>query len=126
MRQLARALFGVLTLSVAACSNPFSSGDCVSLGVYGIQATVTDGTTHQAPSSSPTLLIVDGSYQELVTLTVSSNLPQLAAALERPGNYRVVVKASGYQDYTQENVAVTRAGACNYLQGVHLNVQLSR
>jgi len=125
-RQYGRALFCALTLFIAACSNPLSSGDCVSLGVFGIRVTVTDGTTHQAPGSTPTLLIVDGSYQELGTLLGPPNPPQLYAANERPGNYRLVVQAMGYQDYTQENVAVTRGGACNYLKSTHLSVQLFR
>lgn len=68
--------------------------------------------------------IVDGSYEALGEMPFPSTPPRLLAANERPGTYRVVVQASGYRDYTQENVVVTRGGACNYLRGVQLNVQL--
>jgi hypothetical protein len=123
-RPLRRALLSAAISLVTACSNPFSGGDCVSLGVFGIEATVTDGRTHQAPSSMPTLRIVGGSYEELSRVAFASNPPQLAAALERPGTYRVLVQAAGYQDYAQENVVVTRGGKCNYLRVARLNVQL--
>ena len=118
-------LWALLALLIA-CSNPFSNGDCVAVGVAGINATVTERATNQAPEASPTMTIVDGSYQELGTLLVGSNPPRLLGAIERPGNYRVVVHASGYRDFTQDSVAVTRGGACNSIRSMHLGVQLDR
>ena len=119
-----RVILCTLLLVAGACSNPFSGGDCVALGVTGITATVTDGATNAAPSSSPELQLIEGSYEERGALIVGSRPPVLIAAIERPGTYRVVVRAAGYRDYVKENTVVRRGGKCNAIQPVQLDVQL--
>jgi hypothetical protein len=108
------------------CTNPFA-GDCVAIGVFGITATVVDAATNRAPIATPVLFISEGTYtEEHATPFARSDPPMYAGASERPGTYRVVVRATGYQDYVREGVRVTRGGHCNALSGVRLSVELVR
>lgn len=119
-----RALFTVV-FGVAGCGNPLSSGECVSVGVSGIVATVIDAQTRGAPTSSPRLSIIDGSYVETFTQPIAgSNPPRFAGAVERPGSYRVEVSAVGYLPSVRESVVVTRGGSCNYLRGANVEISL--
>ena len=107
------------------CINPFATGDCVSVGVAGISVTVVDASTNLAPMTMPRLRLEDGTYvEEYVTPFPRSDPPSFAGASERPGTYRVVVRAAGYRDFMRDDVRVTRGGRCNALSGVRLNVSL--
>ena len=71
--------------------------------------------------------IEDGNYvEEYPTPFPQTDPPSYAGANERPGTYRVVVRATGYKDYVLSNVRVTRGGRCNSLSGVRLTVSLVR
>lgn len=114
-------------LYAAGCANPFSSEDCISIGVAAINATVIDASTQRAPSATPVLRIEDGTYaEEYVVPFPRSDPPSYSGAVERPGTYRVIVRATGYQDYVLDDFKVTRSGRCNYLHGVRLTIPLVR
>ncbi|MEO7358832.1 MAG: hypothetical protein ABI120_00790 [Gemmatimonadaceae bacterium] len=120
-----RALFGAACWSAASCSNPFSGGDCLAIGVFAISATVVDANTGKAPTASPQLRIEDGTFvEEYLTPMPRTDPPSFSGAAERVGVYRVVVTAMGYRDFVAEGIVVRRAGNCQYLQGVRLNVKL--
>lgn len=106
-----------------SCS--WMEGDCVLIGVYAVNAYVTDAGTRGIPSSTPTLILVDGAYREVVSApSPGSNPLSYSAGVERPGRYQVTVRADGYQSFVQNDVIVSRRGKCNYLQGVRLDVSL--
>lgn len=114
-----------LMLGAAACSNPFSGGDCVLIGVPAISATVVDANTNKAPSSSPQLRIEDGTFvEDLSTPIPRVDPPTFSGAVERPGVYRVTESAVGYRSFVVEGIAVSRSGKCQYLQGAKLDVKL--
>lgn len=117
----------IATLFTIGCTNPFANGDCTSVGVFGIAATVVDASTNRAPLSVPIMRIEDGTYiEEYSTPFPQSDPPSYAGANERPGTYRVIVRAAGYQDYVRSDIRVTRGGRCNSLSGVRLTVSLVR
>lgn len=110
-----------------ACNNPFASSDCSTLGVAGIVVTVVDAGTNRAPTATPAIRLEDGAHvEEYTTPFPQSDPPLYSGAVERPGTYRLVVSAAGYQDYVMANINVTRGGRCNYLSGVRLTVPLVR
>ena len=116
-------LFGALALQ--SCS--WMEGDCILIGVYAVTAYVTDASTRGIPASTPTLILVDGAYREDVSTPFPrDNSLSYAGGTERPGRYEVTVRANGYQDYVRSDVVVGRGGKCNTLQGVRLDVALTR
>ncbi len=115
----------VATILATSCSNPFA-GDCISIGVYGVSAYVTDAGTKGAPSSTPSMRLVDGSYvEEYDKPEAFPGQTTFLAASERPGTYQVAIRAAGYQDYVRDNIVVRReTGGCRYLKPVRLDVAL--
>lgn len=125
-----RATLGVCLLLptvLASCSNPFG-GDCVTIGVFGVSAYVTDAVTKGQPTSTPLLRLVDGSYvEEIAAPQPFPGQPVFLAAAERPGTYRLTITAPGYQDYVRESIVVRReSGGCQYLKGVRVDAALIR
>lgn len=117
----------VAALYTVACTNPFSGGDCTAVGVSGITVTVIDAITKGAPSATPMVRIEEGSYvEEHAVPFPRSDPPLYTTADERPGTYRVVVRAVGYQDYVLDKIRVVRAGRCNALKGVRITAPLVR
>lgn len=115
----------VATFGLQSCS--WMEGDCILIGVYAVNAYVTDASTRGIPTSTPTLLLVDGAYREEVSRpSPGSNPLSYAAGVERPGRYQVTVRADGYQTFVRNDVVVGRRGKCDYLQGVRLDVALTR
>ncbi|MBC8089342.1 MAG: hypothetical protein H7Z40_18920 [Phycisphaerae bacterium] len=93
----------------------------------GITAVVVDASTNRAPLAVPIFRIEDGAYvEEHATPAPRSDPPNYVSAIERPGTYRLIVRAAGYQDYVLDNVRVTRGGPCHYLSGVRLTIPLAR
>ena len=120
-------LCSVLTLYTVACTNPFAGGDCIALGVFGITVTVIDATTKRAPSATPVVRIEDGTYVEEHASPYSpSDPPIYATAAERPGTYRVIIRAVGYHDYVVDSIKVVRSGRCQALNGVRIIAPLVR
>ena len=109
------------------CENPFG-GDCIAIGVAAIYLTVVDAVTKAAPDAVLSVRVTDGAFvEERAGLPVSgSGSYTLSLAPERPGVYRVEVKAAGYQDFVQNDVRATRGGDCNYMRPARLTVSLNR
>lgn len=107
------------------CENVFE-GDCIDIGLSGIQATVVDATTNKPPLALPTLRIEEGDFVEQHTIPSSLDPLLFAGAVERPGTYRVIVQASGYQAFSVDGVRVTRGGDCQYLQPARITISLQR
>ena len=123
-RRMLFTVGAVLALaSVQACT-----GDCVSVGVPGVVVTVTDALTKSAPASMPSLRVTDGSYvEDMPRQLFDKSPPELWAAVERPGVYTVLVRATGYQDFVKEGVRVSRSDAgCAYLKQARISAELIR
>lgn len=111
---------------LGGCGDLVSGGDCVAVGVAGVNVTVTDVRTNGVPATVPSLRIEDGAFvEEYAQPTPRSNPPSFAGAIEREGTYTITISAPGYQTYTATNLRVTRSGKCNYLRGVNLSVKLT-
>ena len=120
-RMLLPALLGV------ACENPFG-GDCVSIGVPAFNITVIDAASRGAPTAVPIVSVTDGAFTEEQASPPfpGSGPPSYSLATERPGTYRVQVRAAGYQEFVLDNVRVTRGGDCNYLRQLRFTVALAK
>jgi hypothetical protein len=120
MRVVMRAVaLGVMATALLGGCSLFTSSDCVTVGVLGIQVTVVDSRTNQTPSGT-VVTVTDGAYQE----TLTRNGAAFIGAGERPGLYTVTVDAPGYVRWTRENVRVVRSESCGYLQPVVLTAAL--
>lgn len=111
------------TLALQSCS--WMNDDCTLVGRAAVNAYVSDASTKGIPTSTPTLILVDGAYREEVSTPFPGSNPlNYAAGLERPGRYQVTVRADGYWTFVQNDVVVRRRSQCNYLGGVRLDVAL--
>ena len=117
----------LLTLPVAGifgCSL-FDSGDCTSIGTFGILLYVVDSAAQVPPSTTPTLTVTEGSYVEFYAEPNGQGVPgRFAAADEREGTYSLLVKAPGYRDWAKTGVRVIRGGKCNKIVPVTLTAKL--
>lgn len=121
-----RACAVAAALTMSGCSDLTSGGDCVALGVFGVNVTVIDALTNGAPTAVPSLRIQDGAFvEEYAQPAPRSNPPRFSGAAEREGTYAITVSADGYQTYRASNLRVTRSGKCNSLRGVNLTVKLT-
>lgn len=108
-----------LVAVVASGCSLLTTGDCVSIGVPGIQISVLDPRTNQIPSGT-VVTVTDGDYRETLMRAGAVYI----GVVERPGTYSIVVEAPGYARWTRENVRIVRSGSCNYLQRVTLSSEL--
>lgn len=123
--RMTRATSILWLVSVTNCTNPFG-GDCVSLGVMGIQTLVTDATTQRAPATVATVRIRSGDYVETITApSIPSDPVSYYGAFERPGRYEVQVDAPGYRSETRRSIDVRRVGSCNAVRPVRVQVALT-
>ncbi|QJR37171.1 carboxypeptidase-like regulatory domain-containing protein [Gemmatimonas sp. TET16] len=108
----------ITAILTSGCSL-ITRGDCVDIGVSGIQVTVLDQRTRQSPSGA-IVTLTDGDYRE----TLIGRGGVYSGAIERPGTYSITVEAPGYARWTRDNVSVVRSGSCNYLKNVALTSDL--
>ncbi len=102
-------------------------GDCVLVGTYGVNASVMDAVTKRAPDSAPTMTLTDGEYVESVVGVLRDQYPvQLYGAVERPGVYKLEVRAPGYRSEVLEKLTVRRGGSCDAMKTVRVNIELQR
>ncbi len=121
----ARRLTLVLGAFLLSGCSIFEGADCLPIGTYGIHVVVEDSLSGGALSASPSLTVVDGSYTETQPQPNGAGGITFLAALERPGSYDVTVRATGYQDWTQSDVLVTRQpGRCDYLTSTRLTARM--
>lgn len=125
---IARVCLCILPIGLTSCGI-LTSSDCVTVGVSGVSAYVTDAVTKGLPSSTPSLRLVDGNYEEQIAAPTSfpGQQPVFLAAAERPGTYRLTISAVGYRDYVRENIVVRReSGGCRYLKPVRVDAALTK
>ncbi len=108
-----------LGLTLAACGSVNGSQDdagrnvaCTADFRYGLNVSVLDGITG-APVPRPMLIIAtDGAYADTSQFAREARaIPDMQSwplVGERAGRYTVVVRASGYVDWTQSNVVITK------------------
>lgn len=109
-----------LGLTLAACGSVNSGQDdgagrnvaCTADFRYGLNVRVLDAIT-DAPIPRPMLIIAtDGAYADTAQFARETTpLPEMQSwplVGERTGRYTVVVRASGYVDWTQTNVVITK------------------
>lgn len=120
-------LFLLATLALyPACKDDGTSGRiCTTEARAGIQVDVRDATTGEPAADGAIAYAQEGAYVD--TLRTFPSLPPQASSMmvgvyERPGVYTVVVRKSGYRQWVQSNVIVTK-DECHVIT-VQLQVRL--
>jgi hypothetical protein len=89
--------------------------------MFGVVVRVQDSVTSGAPASQATVVVrdVDGTFADS-----GKTVDWFSTAPERAGTYRVDVRASGYRDWTANNVVVTKNGC--HVVPVEITARLER
>lgn len=122
------AAVGLLTtigLAVACVDPPVTF--CNFVGYPAISVSVRDAATDAPIGAGSTLVLVDGSFVDSVTVpegALSQNAMPLMTprSMERRGRYQVTVRRAGYQDWRRSDVLV-REGDCHVFT-MHLIARL--
>lgn len=97
---------GCFAAVLASCTQPACGG----YSVPGVYVTVTDSLSGQPAASEATLLTydLDNGGSRIDSVTVHSDTERLSGLDDRPGHFRVVVKKSGYRDWSAPSIEVTQ------------------
>ena len=118
-------LLTTISLAVGCIDPPVTV--CNFVGYPAISVTVRDAATGAPIAAGSTLVLVDGSFVDSVTVpegALSQNAMPLMTprSMERRGRYQVTVRRAGYQDWRRSDVLV-REGDCNVFT-MHLVARL--
>lgn len=111
-RRVLRAMAAVVIAPgvLASCNDGPSGGvACTDIAVTGLVVVVPGGSAMLRINTPIKGTLTDGSYNEQLQVTAdpSGQDPALLfGAIERPGNYSVLVQIRGYQDFRKQNVEV--------------------
>jgi len=118
-----KRLTAVLLLAVSSVLSGCTGADCTSILLWGISVTIVDGATGNRFTGDVTVTVTDGSYTETESPPLLPAGPRVSnLAGERPGTYRVEVRAPGYVTWIRTNVRV-RQDDC-HVRTVHLTAEL--
>lgn len=119
-RWMYRALAGCLTALAFACRSSSTDQDgaerndvvCTADFRYGLNVTVLDATTGAAVPRPILIIATEGTYADTSQIALSTGSAPAFAAWpllgERAGKYSVRVRATGYQEWRQDDVVITR------------------
>lgn len=110
------ALSGI-SLLLSGCGELLGT-QCSDEGRFAVNVEVRDARTGSALTEGVVVIIQEGPYAD------TARSPDLAAGFERPGTYDVRVQKTGYQEWTQRGVQVTRSGGCDRLRSAKVTAQL--
>lgn len=119
--KLLSPVLALVGLSLSGCN--VIGITCPLIGSDAIIVEIRDAATGAPAAAGATLIVRQGTYADTVQGGPAASAT-LSAASERAGTYDVLVRKPGYQDWTQENVTVRRAGACDRLDPVRLQAEL--
>jgi hypothetical protein len=85
---------------------------CPAIGIAGLIVHVHDGQTGLYAASGSTVVARSGTYADsLRVATTASDSDGVWLAANRPGTYDVIVRKTGYLDWTQTGVVVVPGAA---------------
>lgn len=99
---------------------------CEQIGVLPITVQVLDDATGMQVTTPTTVVIRDGTYADSVYVDDWEGLRSIGLGEDREGNYDVVVRAAGYDEWSRSDVRVRRSGGCDQLQAAVLTARLHR
>jgi hypothetical protein len=122
-----RPLLVVAASMLAAACSLTGPGGCNLVLVSAVRVTVRDAQTHLPPEPASTLVIVDGTYKDsVVSAAGSATQPrEMFAGDGRPGTYEILVRTSGYADWTRSGVVVS-GDHCGHPNTAKLTADVSR
>lgn len=97
-----------LLLLVAGCTGD-SPIVCTTEARFGVNIMVRDAATQQPIPAGVRGALHEGTYVDSlqVMTDIEGRIFSLAGAVERPGNYRIELVATGYLPWSRDNVLVT-------------------
>jgi len=112
-------LVAALTMVIAgACGS--STSVCTLVAYNAVGLTVVDSISGQAPSVPTTVLFSGATFRD----SLSNTDGMYALGVGRSGDFTIVVKASGYSDWSQR--ARVSADACGKPKPVSITARLQR
>lgn len=98
----------VSLLLMAGCTGD-SPIICTTEARFGVNVMVRDAVTQQPLLGGVRGALHEGTYLDSlhVFTDIEGHLHSLAGAVERPGNYRIELVATGYLPWSRDNVVVT-------------------
>lgn len=126
--QCARAICWLPAALLIASCGIFDNDDCTTVGVPSVGVRVVDAVT-LAPLSTGVVVQLFGpngdTDQSTQPLTGSVPPTYYVGMSSKPGVYRVVVRAAGYQEATRDNIRVAE-GECGRGRPADISISLTR
>lgn len=121
------AIWSLAAFFFSACGI-FTGTDCNAVAGYALRVAVTDSATGLPPTTVPSLTVTDGDFSETHPSPDlgGGSLNEFLAAKERPGEYRVLVRAAGYADWQRNGIRVQRRGECRVIETVLVNARVRK
>jgi hypothetical protein len=119
-------IFAIGLLAVSGCDLLGIAQTCTSELIMGVGVTMEDSLTG-GPVFADSIRVTaeDGTYVETRIVDASEQEPgRISIVEDRPGTYRITVRASGYAPWTAEGVRVRMDDDCHVRSvGIHSRLQ---
>lgn len=117
----------LIAASISACSEDMIAA-CDLSAAYGITVAVPGGSALSRLGRSISGTLTEGSYVESMDMLANPSgegPAQLYGAVERTGEYSLLVRVSGYQDFKQDKIIVKKSRSGCHVEGVAVTATLT-
>lgn len=113
----------VAALGLAGCHS--AAPVCPAIGEFVISLMVVDSTTGLPPSAMPLVIATSGSRVDTLAQPLPTQIGEVYLIGSRPGRYDLLVKTSGYRDWSANGLEVS-GNTCGISQTLTVTARLQR
>lgn len=113
---------------IAACTDSTGGVSCPDVAIPGIRVLVVDSATNNLAGRNASIVAKSATYTDSVssTQTALSDGPYgLVYSRYAAGSYTLTVRQSGYRDWVQSGIVVSRVDVCS-LETVNVTARLQK